>query len=1309
MPTHLPPEIQQTLAGFWCYAQEDMTAEVLAHLMDESLPPQTVRDWTELVRYIPKSMLRPSEPPAAYWHGRLAEHCRTHLNTCSYARSALVHHLLHSHPQAAAEQLDDFDFLFARLQLSPRQAGLIWREILSLPPELRPSEWEDFWRGRQFLIDPPDERNPRPHLIFLALAEAYAANSRISRMAQQWLSQIGPAESWLRQRFRPETPFEYPLLLQLPEEDLPAREFNHVWVSRLLFNPEGNRLLTVTSQGRARLWEVDSGRPLAGLDLPLANFEWSESGLMAVSGWNFFRLDDELNIVEQQHLQGEHPWGRSLSLGGERLVTTNKRNQVLVWDWKQGRQLCLLSGPERGLQDVRLSRDGRRVVMISQDGEAQGWQLDEAGLPVRHHRHTRRPWSDIGPQCESVWEWCGHGDWAFSWENGTWRCFNRAEDQLVAQWGCPPPDEKITRDGRERYVLAGSKTVLGRSECVQLDGRRRRALTWKHGSSSAEVVDLVADEVLTTLNGHRDALVAGCLCGDGGRAATVTKQGNLRVWDTGNGKCLRQLKGKASCVALNEDGSLALSGDKEGQVRLWNVSRGHCMSILEGHREPVEWLAFGAEDSFISGDSEQFLIWGPDRRIHARIPRPPRLYAREISPCGRYLYAEKVGNDRWGQPLVFDLDEARVVHLLPCPPSKPASACFAEDGRSLVVANQEGEFFQSVSLRRWGLDEKIRQLDSFRLPLPFNTLGLSPTMLAGSCKGNQVRLWRLNSNSPPGHEGAVLSLSREGDRLLSGGIDKRARLWDLESGGCLTCLSGDERWVQQVLLRWPYAWLGQEQQAWLYDLESGRREPGHLIPQRVSAQAEALSMEKDRLLYWNPRALGKAPARLGPHRPEVCACDFSPDGLRAVSLNAAGTLKLWDLSSLRCLKSWTTGLGGVTSVSWVEGELLCLEGGGQRWSWDLEHGTGTRLALEGSAPRQLDFGSSWSGKPLKVDGLAIWWGRVQQALDCGRGRIVAALETGELLFLELVPAGPHQPGQALARPATTPIQRRARQSRMNTSGLERLQPCQRVLLLASGGRSDLLAALPLALDLKARGKEIFLAAPLSGKKPSERYREIPPKGKAFENRLAALIEVPLYGFHPEGTLPRLELLRDLALDLSIDGLLLVEAGVETLLRGDEPSLGSAADDLVSLAAARQLELPVKLLANLGFGYDLNKGLSHAYTLEAIAELSQDGGFYGSLSLLPGTPEFALLVKGAALLASGHPIHSLIQALQGEFGGSGYLNPLANQYWFFDLDQVASRCRVLDWLQEKITAMDVHRSLTNFLTVNPPRPWLEITC
>ncbi|MBN9420535.1 hypothetical protein ABS71_02780 [bacterium SCN 62-11] len=1282
MPTHLPPEIQNTLAGFWCSGQSGVTADILASLLGGTLPAETVRDWIELVRYIPPAMLRPSDPPAAHWHARWAEYCEGNPE-CPYGTRWLIqHHLDAGQQNQAIHWLCDFDYLYRRLGLDGRQARQIWLELQQLPAERRPREWEAFWRGRQFLVNPADP-NPDPQLTFLALADAYAADSNLSRQAQEWLERVGPERPWLRLRFRPQEPVVQPLIVEVPEGD-----FQHEWVTQLLFSPDGSRLLTVTSGGRAHAWEVHSGRDLGALELPPALYHWSGEGLLALAESRLLLLDpDTFQVREEQRLPGSESWGRHLAAAGGRLATSNRERQVLLWDWRERRSLAVLPAPERGLQELFLSRDGGRVTVLSET-EAHGCDLDSAGQARRYHRNTQRPWSERwGPRVhlrdqqlrivdgpvlsagvDEIWEWCSQQGWAVFSEHGSWQLWDLEQGRRLAEFGWPLPDARVYRDKRERYL--GPHGVLGRAECVAVDGARRRALTWKLGASAAEIQDLEHGQVLATLAGQRDALVGGTLSGDGRRAATVTKAGNLRIWEAGNGKCLRLLKGRSLAVALNADGSLALSGDAEGQVRLWNLARGHCLKILEGHSRPIQWLAFAQGGLLLSGDREGFRIWDCEGICLAEMARPPQLYAREVSPCGRYLYAEEPE----GAALIYDLDQGRVETRLPCPAAKPAAARFSEDSRQLAVSNQEGQFFQSCSLRVW---QGAEALESYRVPLPYNALALNERHLAASCKGNQVRIWPRSAAHTPGHDAAVLCLDRQAGTLISGSIDKSARIWDLQSGRCLRQLSGDERWVQAVGLRGPYAFCATDQGARLWDLERGDSRATEHFPRAVNGQGEVLVSEGKQLLWWNPRIAGSKPLRLGLQPPSIQACAFSPDGKRAVSTNPQGELKLWDVASKRCLKSWQTPPAELPELQWLEPE-------------------------EQPGPA-LEFGN---GRPLRVDASTHWWVPIERALSHDGNRIVAAQDTGELHFLELLPAGPVGPRPGPGRIETTGV--RPRRSGLQRTPLDRLEACRRILLVAAGGRSDLLASVPLAQLLGARGQQVFLAAPLSGRKYT-RCKEVPPRGKAFENRLAALLERPLFAFAPEGTLPRLEVYRDLVERVSADGLVLVEAGVETLLRGDEPSLGTAADDLVSLAAARQLDLPVKMLANLGFGFDLGKGLCHAYTLEAIAELSRGGGFWGSFSLLPGQSAFALLLEAARLLAPSHPFQQLMQGLAGEFGGEHYLNPLMNQVWCFDLEQVARRCRPLEWLEEKITALDVHRALTNYLSVREERPWTEIPC
>ena len=69
--------------------------------------------------------------------------------------------------------------------------------------------------------------------------------------------------------------------------------------------------------------------------------------------------------------------------------------------------------------------------------------------------------------------------------------------------------------------------------------------------------------------------------------------------------------------------------------------------------------------------------------------------------------------------------------------------------------------------------------------------------------------------------------------------------------------------------------------------------------------------------------------------------------------------------------------------------------------------------------------------------------------------------------------------------------------------------------------------------------------------------------------------------------------RILANHLSLDGILLVDGGVDSLVRGDEAELGTAIEDLTSLFAVNQLSnIQTRLLACIGFGSEQNLTRAH---------------------------------------------------------------------------------------------------------------------
>ena len=1356
--TQLPPETQRTLAGFWSHAQPGMTAEFLADLVGSEVTPEVVRGWIGLVAMIPLEMLRPTDPPASHWHTRLARFCQTQASG-PYGLRHRVHHCLHAGmPVEAGAALTDFDYLYQRMSLGPEQARFLWQETrsaLDLQPEsLLGKElagWESFWRGRQFLVD-----EFRPQLTFLALADGYAEGSPVSQAAEQWLERSGPEHPWLRCCFRPPLPYHQPFQFHIPLEDSPPERQREDWVTQILITADGSQAITAMRMGAIRVWDLSRGESLWEIQaatqsrpsLALSGPNLAVHSQQEVTLWD---LQKREKIKQFPLYCPGHP---PIALAGNRLfvrgnVSSSASLQIFDLELDQPQQIAWLPGlANKTLSELVVSPGGRRVTAIW-EGQLSGYDLDAQGRLVTFHPDSRRPWGDswadgrvrvtrdgprrvelhqgralLCPSLDELEEWCEGGAWAILRSGGRWHCWNLDDSTQLAQWGPPQPGTRLLLSPKGELLVqasfAGAPPLarLGNPERVRVDSNMRRALTWNHSTLTSYDLDNGHQEC--TLTGHRGPVFQAALSRDGRHAVSVSADRTLRVWQLPSGKCVREVPTDATAVGVNCDGSRALTGGKDGRLRLWDLREGTCLGILEGHDEPVQWACWTDDNWLISGDQQCFRIWDERGSFRAVLERPAAAYFRTLSPCGRFAYCERSGSGRRGRPTVRDLDRGHSLSYLDRPEARPSAAVFTPDGGGLVVATQEGEQHQSVAVRQWEVVSPTPAAH-FRLPLPYNALACDGRRLIASCKDRILRIWDLNTPAAPGHDASVLTMHREERQLVTGSIDKTARVWDLDRGACLQVLGDGQRWVQQARICGDYVETVSDEGVFMYDLKRPTRQPLELFPEVVGPDGRALAqVSQTHLRVWNPRTGGE-PMLVGPHMPQLECFALSIDGQRVVTAGSQGDLKIWSASSGECLSECQTPAGTLEKIGWVEEDLLLLEASdGRSWSWDVERATGTRLAGEpsGTTRYRLEFGNQWKAQPLSLidvhsgECLARWPLATEHALMTPEHQIVAALQGGELAFLQFMPAGPLESNLLPALPEVTVAAPPRAPGRMQCTPLERLAPCQRVLLVGTGGRSDMLAALPLFQCLRDQGKEVTLAGLIAGRKTSNRKRfvEVSPsqrKGARFEQLLAAHVEAPVLCFPGGGTLNRLETFRDLLRYSGAEALVLVEAGVETLLRGDEPSLGTPAEDLVSLAAAHRLELPVKMLVHLGMGIDRPKGVCLAYTLEAIAELTQQGGFWGSLTLLPAMKEFQFLSRAIEIVGRSDWSDGLLAANSGRCGGDPYISPLMNLMWFFDLDAVARRSHLLEWLEDKITPLDVHRALTNFLTVTQPREWMDL--
>jgi hypothetical protein len=305
--------------------------------------------------------------------------------------------------------------------------------------------------------------------------------------------------------------------------------------------------------------------------------------------------------------------------------------------------------------------------------------------------------------------------------------------------------------------------------------------------------------------------------------------------------------------------------------------------------------------------------------------------------------------------------------------------------------------------------------------------------------------------------------------------------------------------------------------------------------------------------------------------------------------------------------------------------------------------------------------------------------------------------------------------------------------RLNLPILEHLAAARSVLLAGMGGGFDILGAIPLLVRFREEGKAVHLASLSFSPHPPRiakasglgEFDPVPVVHDAARHavyfpelhlaqwlREELGLDATIWCFRRSGVQPLFQGYRKLVSELQIDAIVLVDGGVDSLLRGDEALPGTILEDFVTLAAVSELtEVDTRLIGCLGFGTE--REVCHAQALESIAALAASGGFRGSCSLVPAMPEVQAYSRAVEWINSRPQqdpsvVHSsTASAIQGHFGdyhatertqGSRlWINPLMAMYWFFTVEAVAERNLIVSQLlgtetrQEALMAIHQIRS------------------
>lgn len=270
-----------------------------------------------------------------------------------------------------------------------------------------------------------------------------------------------------------------------------------------------------------------------------------------------------------------------------------------------------------------------------------------------------------------------------------------------------------------------------------------------------------------------------------------------------------------------------------------------------------------------------------------------------------------------------------------------------------------------------------------------------------------------------------------------------------------------------------------------------------------------------------------------------------------------------------------------------------------------------------------------------------------------------------------------------------------------------LQSSKRILLAGAGGGFDIFTGIPIYFALTALGKEVTLAN-LSFTDLSRTNSELLfnacykvhandrliDGGDYFPEKVLCQwfahqgIPLSVYAFRKTGVRPLRDAYKQIARIHGIDTVVLMDGGTDSLMFGDEESLGTPHEDICSMAAAFRSGITHQFLLSIGFGIDHFHGVSHYRFLENVALLAKEGGYLGMWQLMKEMSEakqFISAVEFANEKVASRPsivCNSILSALLGNYGDvhfSGrtagshlWINPLMTAFWAFDLRKVIDR-------------------------------------
>jgi WD40 repeat protein len=644
-------------------------------------------------------------------------------------------------------------------------------------------------------------------------------------------------------------------------------------VAAAAFNSDGNRIVTASLDGTARIWDARTGTAIP----PLPNGEILPT--MLPNGWPSIRATAEF------------------SHGGRWAVATVGKEAALVLDVKTGGVVAKLSHAST-VQSAHFSSNGRRIVTAGLDSTPKIWSFD--GKTWTFDRRSSRLLTGGGQGLGESEDVERLNTAAFS-PDGT-RVVAASTSGTARVWNLRTSTGPLLLHSSAELKAAEFSPDSRRILVASVDGTAR---IWDLSDPTSKPL---------VLRRNKSPLNSAVFSRNGRQVVAAHADGSAIVWDAHSGRAIATLLSHDSPATGNEnhvmtavfspDGKRVLTASLDRTARVWDISSATAVLVLRGHTRGVESAVFDRDGSHVvtSGLDATARVWDatvPDDPA-VRLPKGRGEAEAAYSPDGNRLVTAD-----YDQGALWDVRGGkRLATLSGHEPNMDVDAAFSEAGDLLVTSSNDG------TARVWDghSGQLLKVLREQGDGLYQAGLGVGNGMVMNVDEGNKsTRLIdALTGETRHSVGGVVQRLTRDFRYAFVADASNRAHLHDTltnrdislagpAAGGPAVAFSLDGTLV---------AGPSEPETVNVWETQTGARvavlkgHNGRVTSAHFSPNSQSLltTSEDGTARVWDVRR-GRRTALLSGHVDWVTSSGFNPDGSLAVTGGTDGTVRVWDVST----------------------------------------------------------------------------------------------------------------------------------------------------------------------------------------------------------------------------------------------------------------------------------------------------------------------------------------------------------------------------------------------------------------------------